>query len=167
MKLNSFFNGYSIFRRLSIFLLCSILICSSCNNSTPEVPAQKTAIKTWVALDIKFKSNSSPEARQRSINTVIRILADTIDAMRKDGYFKEAPKIVSTQDPYNDPLSVKIKVDFSLRKLPIAAPQDTTKGGPTCLCANGCKICSTIISKINIPPDDAIESVNDNINPEN
>ncbi|HEY4877339.1 MAG TPA: hypothetical protein VIH86_17300 [Puia sp.] len=166
MKLNSFFNGYSIFRRLAIFLLCSILICSSCNNSTPDVSARKTAIKSWVALDIKFKSNSSPEARQRSINTVIRILTDTIDAMRKDGYFKDAPKIVSTQDPYNDPSSAKIKVDFSLRKLPIAAPQDTTKG-PTCLCSNGCKICSTIISKINIPPDDAIESVNDYNEPEN
>ena len=98
----------------------------------------------------------------------MRILTDTIDALRKDGYFKELPEIISIQDPYNDPASVKIKVDFSLRSSRIATPSDTTRGGGpiSCTCATGCKICSTNISQISIIPEGAIESVEDYTSPE-
>ncbi len=154
------FIHYLTFARLSVLLACGFFIFNSCQSSgnTNQVEGTKmrdsSIVKkaNWIALNIKFKSGTSREIRDASINAVKQILIDTINQMRQKGDSNYFPEIITRQNPMKDSNSLAISVTYSLIQ-----PLDTPK--KPCTCANNCQICSTALLLSHYSPGNPIEKI--------
>lgn len=105
--------------------------CSSRNDQ-----ADKSATENWIAMDIKFKPNTTGEMRDVSIKAIEKLVVDTLISMRSGRFPNFSPSIMISKNPFGDTLNYQFDVKYG--------PAVDTISNPSCKCINNCGVCLII-----------------------
>jgi len=122
---------------IAVFFTVAILQfgCSSRNDHE-----DKAVTKNWIALNIKFKPNTTGEMRDVSIKAIEKLVVDTLISMRSGKHPNFSPKILISKTPFGDTLDYQFNIQY--------AAADTISN-PTCKCINNCGVCLIIRNYVN------------------
>jgi hypothetical protein len=150
------------FSPISFISICSYVVlllgisifqmgCRGANDQSkpPEGPTSMTdtpAMKTWMALEIKFKPKTTGEMRDMTLRAIQKLVVDSILRPAKDlpqGYSQTFLLSMNSDDSLT--VGIMGKTPSNLLS---AAIQDTTK----CNCGRNCGVCILLRDNMNPVP---------------
>lgn len=120
-----------------VFFIGTIFLfgCSSRNDHK-----DKSVTKNWIALNIKFKPNTTDEMRDISIKAIEKLVVDTIISMRNGRYPNFSPNITINKNPFGDTLDYQFNIQYGMAV--------DTISNPTCKCRHDCGVCRIITNYV-------------------
>jgi hypothetical protein len=150
--------------RLLCVTVCVVFIISQigCNSSTENKASEKNTSggnqarefsNDWITLDIKFKSSTNGEMRDKSIRTIEKLLVDSVAVLRADKYPNYDPYIKIDKGVFYDTLHYLLRIGNFPSGPPLTSPAtpvsvSDTANNPKCRCNVNCGVCRQLRSLI-------------------
>jgi hypothetical protein len=128
---------FSVLLWITLFCTVTVFQTGCNNNETSRMGTDKPIPTNWVALNIKFKPNTTNEMRDLSIRTIEKLLIDSVKALRMGKHPNFSPTIAINKDPLGDSLDYGLSVPYVAKD---------TISNPTCRCVNNCGVCFVLHS---------------------